>query len=241
MATADITLTTADGPMRVYEATPDGEARGAVIVIQEAFGVNAHIEDVTRRVAAAGYRAAAPELFHRSGERSLVPYDDVQQAIGFIQQCSDDTILMDVDATIAHLNAQGFTNDRIGIVGFCMGGRVTFLTAVRRSIGAAVGYYGGMIVSSPFPAIGPLIGEAGSLKTPWLGIFGDQDQGIPISDVEKLTHALKDADVAHDVILYPGADHGFNCDDRAVHHPEAAADAWPRALAWFQLHLGRPG
>jgi carboxymethylenebutenolidase len=237
MATRDITLQTADGPMRVYEATPDGAARGAVIVIQEAFGVNGHIEDVTRRVAAAGYHAVAPELFHRSGERAVVPYDDVQQAIGHIQKVTNDAILLDVDAVIRHLHEQGFTNHQIGIVGFCMGGRVTFLVAARREIGAAVGYYGGMIVSSPFPGIEPLIGEAGTMKTPWLGIFGEEDQGIPMSDVEKLTQALKDADVAHHVITYPGADHGFNCDDRAVYHEQAATDAWPRALAWFQLHL----
>jgi carboxymethylenebutenolidase len=237
MATNDVTLQTADGPMRVHEVTPSGPARGAVIVIQEAFGVNGHIEDVTRRVADAGFHAVAPELFHRSGERATAPYDDVQQAIGLIQSCTNDAILMDVDATIAHLNELGFANDRIGIVGFCMGGRVTFLTAVRRTIGAAVGYYGGMIVSSPFPNIAPLVGEAGSLQTPWLGIFGEADQGIPMSDVEKLTHALKDADVAHHVITYPGADHGFNCDDRPVYHEQAATDAWPRTLAWFQLHF----
>jgi carboxymethylenebutenolidase len=237
MATKDITQQTADGPMRVYEATPDGAAKGAVIVIQEAFGVNDHIEDVTRRVAAAGYHALSPELFHRSGERAVVPYDDVQQAIGHIQKVTNDAILLDVDACIKHLHEQGFTNHQIGIVGFCMGGRVTFLVAARREIGAAVGYYGGMIVSSPFPGIEPLVGEAGSLKTPWLGIFGEADQGIPMSDVAQLTKALEDAKVDHDVITYPGADHGFNCDDRPVYHEEAAKDAWPRTLAWFQGHL----
>ena len=120
MATKDITLQTSDGPMRVYEATPDGPAQGAVIVIQEAFGVNGHIEDVTRRVAAAGYHALSPELFHRSGERAVVPYDDVQQAIGHIQKVTNDAILLDVDACIKHLHEQGFTNHQIGIVGFCM-------------------------------------------------------------------------------------------------------------------------
>jgi carboxymethylenebutenolidase len=240
MKTHDITLTTADGPMRVYEAIPDGPTRGAVIVIQEAFGVNSHIEDVTRRTAEAGFHAVSPELFHRSGERAFAPYDDIQQAIGLIQKCSNDTMLMDVDATIAHLNAQGYTNDSIGIVGFCMGGRVTFLTAARRKIGAAVGYYGGMIVSSPFPAIGPLIDEAGSLQTPWLGVFGEADAGIPMSDVATLTAALKGADVAHHVITYPGADHGFHCDDRPVYHEQASKDAWPRTLAWFALHFGAP-
>ena len=94
-----------------------------------------------------------------------------------------------------------------------------------------------MIVSSPFPAIAPLVDEADSLHTPWLGIFGEADGGIPMSDVATLREALKGSDVAHHVLTYPGADHGFHCDDRPVYHEQASKDAWPRTLAWFQLHL----
>src|SRR5262249_54273265 len=112
--------------MAVYEAVPDGEARGAVIVIQEAFGVNAHIEDVTRRFAAAGYHAVAPALFHRAGG-GTAPYDDFAKVMPLYEGLTDDGILMDVDATLDHLRAVGFTDDQVGIVGFCFGGRVTFL------------------------------------------------------------------------------------------------------------------
>src|SRR3954470_17607050 len=129
MSTRDLELVTADGPMRLYEALPERDARGAVIVIQEAFGVNAHIEDVTRRFAAAGYHAVAPDLFHRTGGGSLA-YDDFGPVMEhFAGIGNDDAILTDVDAAIHHLNAAGFTDAHIGIVGFCFGGRVSFLTA----------------------------------------------------------------------------------------------------------------
>ncbi len=239
MADTTLELTTPDGPMPLYEAAPDGEATGAVIVIQEAFGVNAHIRDVTRRVAAAGYHAVAPALFHRSGSGSIDDYDniDFNEVFKMFEGVSDDGVLMDADAALDHLHAKDFTDDHIGIVGFCFGGRVTFLVAARRALGAAVGFYGGGIVSQghfPFP---PLIGESATLKTPWLGLFGDADEGIPVADVEKLREALRDAPVDTDIVRYPGAEHGFNCDVRASYHPEAAADAWGRALAFFEKHL----
>src|SRR3954469_12160762 len=234
---ADHTVTTADGPMRVYEAVPDGDGRGAVIVIQEAFGVNAHIEDVTRRFAAAGYHAVAPDMFHRTGGGS-VPYDDFGPVIEhFIGIGSDAAILTDVDATIAHLNGAGFANAQIGLVGFCFGGRVSFLTAAHRAIGAAAGFYGGGIVSSRFPQFPALIEHAPTLETPWLGLFGDLDGSIPVDDVEQLREALTAAPVDTDVIRYADAEHGFHCDARPAYNADAAADAWKRTLDWFGSHL----
>ena len=127
---------------------------------------------------------------------------------------TDDGILADVDATIAHLEDAGFRREQIGIVGYCFGGRVTFLVAARRKLGAAVGFYGGGIAAPgglPFP---PLIGESSSLQTPWLGLFGDLDQGISIESVEDLRTALGDAPVPADIVRYPDAEHGFHCDAR---------------------------
>ena len=236
MAGTMITLDTSDGPMEVYEAAPDGEARGAVIVIQEAFGVNDHIQDVTRRAADAGYHAVAPALFHRAGG-GTAGYEDFASVLPLFEGVNDDGVLADVDATLDHLRAQGFADKEVGIVGFCFGGRVTFLVALHRPIGAAVGFYGGGIASQghfPFPA---LIGEAGALQTPWLGLFGDADGGIPVEDVEALRGALSAAPVPTDVVRYPGAEHGFHCDMRASYHPEAAADGWARTLAWFGTHI----
>jgi carboxymethylenebutenolidase len=229
-------LSTPDGVMELYEASPDGAPRGAVIVVQEAFGVNDHIQDVTRRFAAAGYHAVAPAFFHRAGG-GTAPYDDFAQVMPLFQDVSDDGILADVDATLAHLEAQGFDRSKIGIVGFCFGGRVTFLVAARRVLGAAVGFYGGGIATAgglPFP---PLIGESSSLQTPWLGLFGDLDTGISVESVEDLRAALVDAPVAADIVRYPDAAHGFHCDARASYHAESAADAWRRALEWFDTHL----
>ena len=238
MRTGDVTLDTPDGPMRLYEAQPveSRNPTAAVIVIQEAFGVNDHIEDVTRRVADAGYHAVTPALFHRAGG-GTAPYDDFSKVLPFFENLTDDAILVDVDAAIAHLNAAGFSNDKIGIVGFCMGGRVTFLVAARRRLGAAVGFYGGGIVTARFPQFPPLIGEASSLQTPWLGLFGDADGGIPIEDVEQLRAALDAASPAeHEIVRYPGAEHGFHCDVRPSYDEASAKDAWSRTLGWFE-HL----
>jgi carboxymethylenebutenolidase len=232
-----IGLTTPDGPMAAYEALPDGEALGAVIVIQEAFGVNDHIQDVTRRFATAGYHAIAPALFHRAGG-GTASYDDFAQVMPLFEGVSDEGILADVDATVVHLEGTGFDGSKIGIVGFCFGGRVTFLVAARRSLGAAVGFYGGGIAAAgglPFP---PLIDESESLQTPWLGLFGDQDKGISIESVEALRTALERAPVDAEIVRYPDADHGFHCDARASFHAESAADGWRRALEWFAAHLG---
>jgi carboxymethylenebutenolidase len=237
MQTRDVELTTPDGPMRLYEAVPDGPARGGVVVIQEAFGVNAHIEDVTERAAAAGWHAVAPDKFHRAGG-GTAPYDDFSKVMPLYEGVTDAGILVDVDAAVAHLRGAGFADGQIGIVGFCFGGRVVFLTAARRALGAAVTFYGGGIVTKNPLGFDPLVDEAGQLRTPWLGIFGDLDQGIPVDDVERLRAEAAAAPVATEVVRYADADHGFHCNDRpAVYNPTAAQDAWSRALAWFDAHL----
>ena len=121
-----------------------------------------------------------------------------------------------------------------------MGGRVTFLVAARRAIGAAVGFYGGGIVTARFPQFPALVDEARALQTPWLGLFGDDDESIPVDDVEALRTELTNAPVDAEVVRYEGAQHGFHCDVREDHYDaDAAADAWQRALAWFDTHLAR--
>jgi carboxymethylenebutenolidase len=236
MKTSDITLQTADGPMECFEARPGGDAPQAIVVIQEAFGVNDHIRDVTTRFADQGYHGIAPALFHRAGG-GTAPYDDFSKVLPLLEGITDDGILVDVDATLAHLRDEGFTDDRIGIVGFCMGGRVTFLVALRRALGAAVGFYGGGIVTPRLPGQASLVDDVAELQTPWLGLFGDRDTSIPVDDVEALRTALDTTTVDHGVVRYADAEHGFFCDKRASHNPDAAADAWPRALQWFSEHL----
>jgi carboxymethylenebutenolidase len=237
--TRTLELDTADGPMPVYEARPDAKAKGAVIVIQEAFGVNDHIEDVTRRFADAGYHAVAPHLFHRSGG-GTAPYGDFSKVIPLYEHLDDNGIVVDLDATLVHLRQAGWADDQVGIVGFCFGGRVTFLGALRRRLGAGVGFYGGGIVTQRFPQFPPLVGEAAKLQTPWLGLFGEQDESIPVDDVQQLQKALREASVETDVVLYPDAGHGFHCDQRDSHHEAAAKDGWNRTLDWLDRHLGTP-
>ena len=225
--------------MRCYEALPDAEPLGAVVVIQEAFGVNPHIEDIARRLAAAGYHAVAPDMFHRTGPGAVVDYTDFAAVMDhFVGIGSDEAILADVDATLGYLHGIGFTDRNIAIVGFCFGGRVTFLVAAQRALGAAAGFYGGGIVTARFPQFPALIERAATLETPWLGLFGDLDQSIPVEDVEQLRTALATAPVATEMVRYAGAEHGFNCDARPSFNAEAAADAWSRTLDWFALHLG---
>ena len=236
MRTQTIEVPTADGPMPLYEAIPP-EARAAVIVIQEAYGVTDYIERVARDLADAGYYAVAPHLFHRS-EQTLVEYGDIKTAVEMIVTLDDEKELMDVDACIEHLRSAGFDDRRIGIVGFCMGGRVTFLVSARRAIGAAVGFYGGAIVGGWPPGFAALDGEASTLKAPWLGLFGDKDQSIPVEHVETLRVALKDAPVETEIVRYPDAGHGFHSEPRPESFaPDAAADAWTRTLDWFGRHL----
>jgi carboxymethylenebutenolidase len=239
MGINELTVDTTDGPMALYEGVPDEPARAAVIVIQEAFGVNDHIRDVTRRFAEAGYHAVAPELFHRTGG-GTVDYTDFEAVRPHFAALGDEVILADVDHTLDHLRGAGWHDQQIGVVGFCVGGRITFLVAAHRDIGAAVGFYGGGIVRSRFPQFPPLIDQAPTLATPWLGLFGDEDKSIPVEDVETLRARLTEAKEPTDIVRYPGADHGFHCDARASYHAEAAADAWGRTLAWFDRHLAAP-
>jgi carboxymethylenebutenolidase len=233
------TLETRDGPMEVFDATPAGKATGAVVVIQEAFGVNDYIRDVTRRFADAGYHAVAPAMFHRAGG-GTAPYHDFSKVLPLFAGVDDDGILVDVDATVAWLNRAGFDDRRIGIVGFCFGGRVTFLVATRRRLGAAVGFYGGGIVTKRLPLFEPLIGDAAALATPWLGLFGDADTGIPVADVERLRATLdRETTVAHEIVRYAGAEHGFHCDRRPAYQEAAATDGWRRTLDWLGRSLAR--
>lgn len=230
-----VKVTTPDGEMSLYDAAPDAQPAAAIIVIQEAFGVNDHIEDVTRRFATAGYRAVSPHLFHRSGDPRL-GYDDFSQVMPHMQALSEQGVTDDLDATLAYLSGAGFEQDKVGIVGFCMGGTVAFHAAVRYPLGAAVSFYGGGVAEGRFgfPA---QIDEAPKLQTPWLGLFGDQDQSIPVEDVERLRLAASSATVATDVVRYADAEHGFHCDARPSFHQQSAADAWRRTLDWFGRFL----
>lgn len=221
--------------MDVDLAEPEGAARGAIIVLQEAFGVNPHIRDVAGRFAAEGYVAAAPHLFHRSGDPEL-GYDDIEPVRPHLAALRPDEVDADLRATLRALDARGHPSRRVATVGFCMGGTLSFVAACRWALGAAVTFYGGGIAAGRF-GFPSQLELAPSLQTPWLGFYGDLDAGIPSADVDRLERATAEAVVPTEVVRYPGADHGFHCDARSSHHPPSAEDAWARTLVFLDRHL----
>jgi carboxymethylenebutenolidase len=231
-----VRVTTPDGEMALYEAAPAGARRGGVIVVQEAFGVNPHIEDVARRFADAGYHAVAPHLFHRTGD-PVLGYDDLEQIWPHMKVLDRTGIGADIDAAAAHLRAGGIEPASTGVVGFCMGGTVAFLAATRGDVGAAVTFYGGGVAEGRF-GLPPLVELAADLRAPWLGLYGDKDQGIPVEQVEALAAAVAEVEVPTEIVRYEDAGHGFHCDARpGSYEPGAAADGWARTVAWFDAHL----
>ncbi len=239
MQTQTVTLPTADGDMPTYEAVPDSAPRGGVIVVQEAFGVTEHIEDVARRFAAAGYHALAPHLYHRQGS-PVLGYDQFDQALPLMGALTRDTLLADLDAALQQLTSVGLPASQVAVVGFCMGGTVAFLAATERPVGAAVTFYGGGVTESRWKGVPALADLAPRLQASWLGLYGDQDPSIPVEQVERLREAVADAVVPTRIVRYPEAGHGFHCDARPAHyHPEAAKDAWQHTLAWLGQHLNR--
>jgi carboxymethylenebutenolidase len=221
--------------MGLHEAQPKGSARGAVIVIQEAFGITEHIQDVCARFAAQGYLAVAPHLFHRSGD-PVIPYTDMQKVMPHVMALNPQGLEADLDATLKYLSAAGFSPKQVAIVGFCMGGSIALMGAARHALGAAVTFYGGGITQARF-GMPPLIELAKVLKTPWLGLFGDRDQSIPLTEVEVLRKAAATASVPTQIVRYPDADHGFHCDARPSYHETSAKDGWQQTVRWLGTHL----
>ncbi|MFA7323599.1 MAG: dienelactone hydrolase family protein [Candidatus Nanopelagicales bacterium] len=215
---------------------PAGAPKGGVIVIQEAFGITDHIVDVCERLADAGYLAVAPAMFHRAGS-PIVAYDDIPAAIEVMSALTPAEMASDVDDALNYLLSEGLTMQQCGITGFCMGGTVTYHTAVRLPLGAAVTFYGGGVAAGRM-GYESFIDEVGKLQTPWLGLFGDLDRGIPFADLELLRTAGEKVVTEIEIVRYPEADHGFHCPDRpAVFHQASSDDAWKRAVAWFDSHL----
>lgn len=232
-------LETPDGIMPLAVATPAEPTTRAVIVLQEAFGVNPYIHGVLADLADAGYLAVAPSLFHRTTVEAI-PYGDHALIMPHLEALADPQILTDLDAVIEHLAADGFDRAHLGAVGFCIGGRISFLLATHRELGAAVTFYGGGIVTAAdafAERLPSLIGHAPDLRTPWLGLFGDQDRSIPVEDVDALDAALVGSRVPSMIVRYPDAGHAFHSVDRPDFVAAAAADAWTRTMGWLDQHL----
>lgn len=235
ITTDDLTLDTADGAMPAYRARPEVDARGGVLVVQEAYGLTRYIRSVADRLAEAGWYAIAPAFFHRT-DGVVLPHD-FSQVRPHMGALTERTVLADVDAALGHLASAGFGSARQGVVGFCMGGSITFYTDALRPVGAAVTYYGGGIGAGRF-GFRPQPPLAPGLHGAWLGLYGDLDKGIPAEEVEALRAAAATGAVPTQVARYPASGHGFHCWERPEVYVEAdAADAWARTLMWFDEHL----
>ena len=224
---------------------PKGAGRPPVVlVISEIFGVHEYIRDVCRRLGKLGYCAIAPELFARLGDpRQLSSVPEILARI--TSKTPDAQVMSDLDATVAWAAKHGADTGRLAITGFCWGGRITWLYCAHSSlVRAGVAWYGRLAPSAtateqqvaagrPWP-----VDLAGDLKAPVLGLYGGQDQGIPVASVETLRAALaREGAQGSDIRLYPEAPHGFHADYRASYRPEEAADGWRRLLAHFDAYL----
>jgi carboxymethylenebutenolidase len=225
-----------------YLARPaDATPRPAVLVYMEIFGVNSHIRDVTERVAREGYAALAPDYFHRTGPGIELGYDDAGFARGMplLNALKADEMIADAKAALAFLRARkDVRGDRIGAMGFCIGGHMTYLTACETDMRAAASFYGGGIAAPQGPGGQPsTVGRTSKIRGRILCLFGGKDAFIPMDQVDAVRDALARAGTRHEVVVYPDADHGFFCDQRASYQEKAAQDAWERVKRLFREEL----
>lgn len=239
--TRTVTVKTPDGEMPAHVARPKGASGKlpAVIVVQEAFGLNHNIKAIADRIAAEGYEAIAPNFYYRAGGK-VVGYDQLPDAIGLMNGWSDAQIVTDVRAVVSALESDaGVRADRIGITGFCMGGRVSYLAACEvPAIRAAVPFYGGAIAGQQFgPGASPPVAKTAQLRGAIQLHFGEKDAYIPPAVVDEIRQALTREKKQFEIHVYPGAGHGFFCRDRADYDEAAASLAWQRTTAFLKKHL----
>ena len=232
----EVKVPVADGVFPAYRAMPaKGGAAPLVVVVQEIFGVHEHIKDVCRRLAKLGHFAVAPVLFARQGDVSQMA--DPQEIVAkVVAKVPDAQVMSDLDATVAWAGQTGRADTgKLGITGFCWGGRIVWLYAAHSTaLKAGVAWYGRL--SSPTDPLHPKhpIDVAAELKAPVLGLYGGADSGIPLQDVERMRAALQAASKSAEIIVYPDAPHAFFADYRPSYRPDAAADGWRRMQEWFR-------
>ena len=238
LVAGEVKIPVNDGEIPAYRAMPaSGENFPVVLVVQEIFGVHEHIQDVCRRFAKLGYLAIAPEMFARQGDVSNM--SDVQEIISkVVSKVPDAQVMSDLDATLtwAEKSAKG-NLDKLGITGFCWGGRITWLySAHNPKVKAGVAWYGRLVgQSTPLTPKHP-VDIAAELKVPILGLYGGSDNGIPNQSVEQMRDSLKGGGSASEIVLYPDTPHAFFADYRPSYRQEQAEDGWKRLQAWFKQH-----
>lgn len=225
--TENIKVTGPDSTFDAYLAKPAAGGPG-ILVIQEVFGVNAHIRDVCDRFAKAGYTALAPDIFHYLEPNVELGYEeaDVMRGIGFMEQLDHPRTMRDIAATMEQLKSIS-SNGKVGVTGFCMGGLLTYLTATNLRPDCAAAYYGGGIAN--------FTDQANNISCPIIFHFGEKDTFIPMADVEKIRQAT--SRLANCEIYTYDADHGFHCDVRASYDESSATIAWQRTLNLLSTNL----
>jgi carboxymethylenebutenolidase len=226
-----ITLSVQDKEMDAYIALPEGEGTfPAIIVLQEAFGVNQHIRNVAERFCKEGYAVIAPDLFHRTAKRLEVSYADFASVKPHFAAITNEGLEADLTACYNWLQQQqNVDHQKTGSVGYCLGGRVSFLANTVLPLAAGVSYYGG--------GLDALADKAVNVNSPHLFFWGGKDTHIQQENIDGIINAVKAAgkDYTSTVISY--ADHGFNCDERSSYHPLAAKEAWATTLQFFENRL----
>lgn len=226
----------ADGEMPAYFARPAGVKNPPVVLVaMEIFGLHEYIKDVTRRLGKLGAFAVAPDYYYRKGD--LTKVTEMSQLIPQVNSKPDSELLSDLDSTVAWAKSQGGDTSRLGMIGFCRGGRSVWEYAAHSTaLKAGVAFYG-----PPVDAPNPLwpkspLQLAPEMKAPVLGLYGEADQGIPVAQVEELKAALARANKTAEFKIYPGAPHGFHADYRPSYRKEAAEDAWAQMQAWLKKY-----
>lgn len=240
LTAGDVTIDVNGFKMPAYRAAPAGKTNlPVVLILSEIFGVHEYIADTARRFAKAGYLAIAPELFVRQGDAQS--YGEMAKLIAeVISKVPDAQVMADLDATVAWAGTQGGNLNKVGVTGFCWGGRQTWLYAAHsKHIKAGVAWYGRLVGNAtPLTPVHP-VDVVAKLNGPVLGLYGGADTGIPVSTVAQMQNALatgSKAAQASTFVLYPDAPHAFHADYRPSYRKPAADDGWQRALAWFKAH-----
>ncbi len=204
-----------------------------ILVVQEIFGVHEHIRDVCRRFAKAGFLAVAPELYARQGDVAKIT--DMKEIMPIVAKVPDAQVMADLDATVAWAAKNGGDAAKVGVTGFCWGGRITWMYAAHnKNLKAGVAWYGGLIRATTENSPRHPIDVVASLTVPVLGLYGGADTGIPNDTVEKMQGVLKAVKSNSEIILYPETPHGFHADYRPSYRKATAEEAWTKALAWFK-------
>lgn len=237
LTVGEVKIPVKDGTIPGYRAMPDtGGPFSTILVVQEVFGVHEHIKDICRRLAKVGYFAVAPALYAREGD--VIGMSDTKQIMQVVAKVPEPQVASDLDATAAWAKSTGKADtSKLGITGFCWGGRQVWLYAAHNpELKAGIAWYGPLQRPKNDMTPDNPIDLVNRINPPILGLYGGADPGIPMAQIDAMRAALKAADKPSEIIVYPDTPHGFNADYRPSYRPQQAKDGWKRMLAWFKQH-----